>query len=162
MEEKLTTHLSHPYYIKAKEQWEAVRKGQIAKGAEKYDEPFTPSSWSNKELAEHALQENVDQLHYIIGMLERMEEQEIELIKLRNREVIQGDSWRVLLDVKSERIRQDEIHSKESNVYKNLAVLVEEVGEVGTAIQNDDSKNLYEELIQVAAVAVKMAEQVNR
>lgn len=167
MEEKLTALLSHPFYIKAKEQFEVVRQGQIVKGAEKYNEPFTPSSWTNAQLGQHALEEVVDLNHYLCGMIERMEYQNNYILllekqnnELKEREVIQGDSWRVLLDVKSERTRQDNIHPKELNVYKNLAVLIEEVGEVGTALQNNDSKNLYEELIQVAAVAVKMAEQV--
>lgn len=48
-----------------------------------------------------------------------------------------------------------------------LMILMEEVGEVAQAMQKEkgwgkdtDSSNLYEELIQVAAVASAMAEQV--
>jgi len=48
-----------------------------------------------------------------------------------------------------------------------LAILVEEVGEVAQAMQKNsfasketDADNLYEELIQVAAVASAIAEQV--
>ncbi|PWA08670.1 hypothetical protein DCC39_14460 [Pueribacillus theae] len=48
-----------------------------------------------------------------------------------------------------------------------LTILVEEVGEVSQAMQKDctsyknsDASDLYKELIQVAAVAVAIAEQV--
>lgn len=75
MDSKLQIHLAHPFYQQAKEVWEKVREGQIIKGSEKYQEPFTPSSWTNTQLVEHAIQENVDQLHYIVGMQQRMESQ---------------------------------------------------------------------------------------
>lgn len=82
MDSKLQLHLSHPFYQQAKEEWEKVRQGQICKGAEKYPEPFTPSSWTNTQLVEHAIQENVDQLHYIFGMKERMEYQHNYILSL--------------------------------------------------------------------------------
>jgi hypothetical protein len=69
-------HFNHQFYIDARKIWTTHQQEQIKKGAEKYPEPFTPSSWTNEQLVEHALQENVDQLHYIVGMKERMEEQE--------------------------------------------------------------------------------------
>ena len=83
-EEKLQEHLASPFYAKAKKFWEAVRMGQIHKGAEKYEEPFTPSSWTNEELFLHTMMENVDQLHYIVGMKERMDEQQNTIDELRN------------------------------------------------------------------------------
>lgn len=83
-EEKLQEHLASPFYTKAKKFWEAVRIGQIHKGAEKYDEPFTPASWTNDELVIHALMENVDQLHYIYGIKERMDEQQQTIDELNN------------------------------------------------------------------------------
>ncbi|RQW19861.1 hypothetical protein EH196_06865 [Bacillus sp. C1-1] len=72
----LKQHLEHPFYKKAHEARERVRMEQIEKGWQKYPKPFTPSEWSNSELAKHAMQENVDQAVYISGMLERMEEQQ--------------------------------------------------------------------------------------
>lgn len=97
-EEKLQEHLSSPFYKKAKKFWEAVRIGQIHKGAEKYDEPFTPSSWTNEELVVHAIQENVDQLHYIIGMKERMEEQQRTIDELHNEIINQKFAIKGLLE----------------------------------------------------------------
>ncbi|WP_144558494.1 hypothetical protein [Shouchella miscanthi] len=72
----LKQHLEHPFYKEAHEYREAVRREQIEKGCHKYPKPFTPSDWSNSDLAKHAMQENVDQAVYISGMLERMEEQQ--------------------------------------------------------------------------------------
>lgn len=75
-------HLKHPFYQDVNEYREMVRVGQILKGAEKYPEPFTTSSWSNDEIIEHAMQENVDQAHYIYAAKERMEVQRIQIVKL--------------------------------------------------------------------------------
>lgn len=68
----------------------------------------------------------------------------------------------VLDDVVAERWRQVEIHGhqEEKGTDHWLQVLMEEVGEVATALQNGDNENLYEELTQVAATAVKFAEFV--
>lgn len=75
--------------------------------------------------------------------------------------------FRVLVDVSNERRRQEQLvedgkfpwtcaNLLAPDAYK-LAVLVEEVGEVATALVVDQS-NLRLELIQVAAVAVAWAE----
>jgi hypothetical protein len=80
--ERREKHLNHPFYIDARKIWTNHQWAQIEKGAVKYPEPFTPSSWSNEQLVEHAIQENVDQLHYIVGMKERMEEQAKEIERL--------------------------------------------------------------------------------
>ena len=66
----------------------------------------------------------------------------------------------VLHDVKRERMRQDVIHPQELSISDRFVVLGEEVGEVARAIQNNDPDNLYDELIQVAAESVRMAEQI--
>jgi NTP pyrophosphatase (non-canonical NTP hydrolase) len=66
----------------------------------------------------------------------------------------------VLNDVKRERMRQDAIHPQELSISDRFVVLGEEVGEVARAIQNNDPDNLYDELIQVAAESVRMAEQI--
>ena len=76
-------HLDHPFYSEAREYWQSVQEGQIHKGAEKYPEPFNPSNWTARQLLEHAMQENVDQAHYIYGMYTKMYEMEQEIQELR-------------------------------------------------------------------------------
>jgi NTP pyrophosphatase (non-canonical NTP hydrolase) len=66
----------------------------------------------------------------------------------------------VYLEIAKERTRQDEIHA--FHFLLRLSVLMEEVGEVATAIQNGDDANLREELIQVAAVAVRWIEAMDK
>lgn len=74
----------------------------------------------------------------------------------------------VLLDVAKERGRQIRLYGhQQKNNSEWLAVLVEEVGEAAQAMQKDteaakdtDADDLYKELVQVAAVAVKWAEVV--
>src|SRR5690625_7367420 len=67
---------------------------------------------------------------------------------------------KILNDIHQERSRQDHLHQEEKTMSERYVTLGEEIGKVSTAIQNNDKENLYEELIQVAAVAVRMAEQV--
>ena len=76
-------HLDHPFYKEARECWQITQNGQIRKGAEKYPEPFNPANWTIYELMEHAMQENVDQAHYIYGMYTKMYEMEQEIQELR-------------------------------------------------------------------------------
>lgn len=83
MDENLTKHIHHPFYKKVDKLVEDVRMMQLRKGAEKYPEPFTPSSWTGKELAIHALQELRDGQVYVVGMLERIEGLEMENRHLR-------------------------------------------------------------------------------
>jgi NTP pyrophosphatase (non-canonical NTP hydrolase) len=74
----------------------------------------------------------------------------------------------VLYDVKRERMRQDQKWGLQRHDYGTwLQILVEEVGEVAQAMQQQkgwgketDASNLYTELIHVSAVAVAVAEQV--
>jgi NTP pyrophosphatase (non-canonical NTP hydrolase) len=74
----------------------------------------------------------------------------------------------VNMNVFEERLRQNELWGHQRhNQGIWLAILVEEVGEVAQAMQEGmvsqketDSDNLYKELIQVAAVASAIAEQV--
>ncbi len=66
---------------------------------------------------------------------------------------------KVLSDIERERERQDALHPNFSE-HKRLAILVEEVGEVAQSIQEDT--NLYEEIIHVASVCVRWAEEVRR
>jgi NTP pyrophosphatase (non-canonical NTP hydrolase) len=76
--------------------------------------------------------------------------------------------FEALDDVKKERLLQIDKWGYQRHPYPVwLTILVEEVGEVAQAMQSDqiwskdtDDKDLYNELIQVAAVAVAIAEQV--
>lgn len=77
-------------------------------------------------------------------------------------------TFKVLDDINSERINQDEKWGIQRHSYHVwFSILVEEVGEVAEALQkgsvaykSTDADNLYKELIQVAAVATAIAEQV--
>lgn len=73
----------------------------------------------------------------------------------------------VLLNVEQERIYQISKYPENLSLKDDYIALSEEVGEVAQALQSGESwsketdkSNLYHELIQVAAVAVKMAEKV--
>lgn len=78
-------HLEHPFYKDANVYREEVRKEQIIKGAHKYPEPFNPNSWTAKELLQHAMQENVDQAHYIFGLFEKIEEMQTQIYSLEHK-----------------------------------------------------------------------------
>lgn len=58
-----------------------------------------------------------------------------------------------------ERARQDLLHewSQKTN---RFAVLVEEVGEIGAALQEPNQGNLEEELVQLAAVCIRWLEEL--
>lgn len=81
--EEIKRHFSNPLYIKADEMAKQTRIDQIIKGAQKYPEPLNPASWSGKELVIHAFQENIDQQHYLVAMLEKFEEMEREIERLK-------------------------------------------------------------------------------
>jgi NTP pyrophosphatase (non-canonical NTP hydrolase) len=58
-----------------------------------------------------------------------------------------------------ERYRQNIIHPWSKHTPR-LAVIVEELGEIGTALQNNDNDNLKEELTQLAALCVRWLEEL--
>lgn len=58
-----------------------------------------------------------------------------------------------------ERYRQETLHPK-NQLHDYLPILIEEVGEVGTALQNRDELNLKEELVQLCAVCVRWLESI--
>lgn len=75
----------------------------------------------------------------------------------------------ILRDVEQERINQIAQHYENLSLVQDFIVLSEEVGEVAQALQTgqtwaklSDKQDLYKELVQVAAVAIKMAEKVKR
>lgn len=93
-------HLSHQFYRDAHNYREQVRREQILKGAAKYPEPFNPDSWTAQELLQHAMQENVDQGHYISGLAEKVQAIEKELASYKKLNgILQADN-----DVLSEKL----------------------------------------------------------
>ncbi|SMQ75914.1 hypothetical protein SAMN05444673_2564 [Bacillus sp. OV166] len=132
-------HLNHPFYQDANQYREKVRVGQIVKGSKKYPEPFTTASWSNEEIIEHAMQENVDQTHYIYAALERMQALQNDL-----RELEEENIWlnKQLLQAK-ETIRDLKIKDRVSKCLEleehNLR-LAQEIGRL------KDDKDLYQKL----------------
>lgn len=70
MSEEQQDYKPTPFYEDAHTYREAVRRGQIVKGLSKYGRPFNSSDWTAEELLAHAMQENVDQAHYIYGLYE--------------------------------------------------------------------------------------------
>lgn len=73
-----------------------------------------------------------------------------------------------LLHAGMERLKQnDKFGDQKHDIYKWLAILGEEVGEVNKAALHTEyggpeAGNVREELVQVAAVAVKMIENIDR
>ena len=62
-----------------------------------------------------------------------------------------------------ERQRQDEKWGEQNHdVYKWLAILGEEVGEVNKAVLEDNYSEILDELIQIGAVTVAMIESLER
>lgn len=59
---------NYPFYKRSRDLWLETQGKQIEKGLEKYPEPFDPHHWTPQELLEHAMQENVDQHHYMVGL----------------------------------------------------------------------------------------------
>ncbi|PFR93490.1 HNH endonuclease [Priestia megaterium] len=110
------------------------------------------------------------------GNMQRIAE-EFSVDKSTVFKIKKGETWkhlqamyRVNIDMSNERLRQNEIWGvQRHNMGKWLAILAEEFGEVAQAMQgplglttmkDTDADDLYTELIQVAAVACAIAEQV--
>lgn len=67
--------------------------------------------------------------------------------------------------INKERDRQDEKHPNQNLdtfIYMGCQILGEEVGEVNKAWLEQDSNNLVEELVQVAAVCVRWLELIEK
>jgi hypothetical protein len=102
-------HLGHPFYADVNQYRETVRREQILKGAHKYPEPFTTASWTNQQIIDHAMQENVDQAHYIYAALERFKQYEKECAELvRMIEVLtnERDEWKQEAKLAHEEIKK--------------------------------------------------------
>jgi hypothetical protein len=73
----------YPFYQKARDLWLSTQVRQVAKGLEKYDEPFTPQHWSPRELLDHALEESVDMTHYLVGLKELLDDKDALIERLQ-------------------------------------------------------------------------------
>lgn len=85
--ENLTLNFNKPepdfsFYKKARELWKETQQMQIEKGMEKYPEPFNPFSWTPAQLLLHAMQENVDQMHYMVGLYDQLASMESKIEEL--------------------------------------------------------------------------------
>ena len=73
------------------------------------------------------------------------------------------DKKKILQLILEERQKQDEKWGEQNhNIYKWLAILGEEVGEVNKAALEDNYKDIIDELIQIGAVTVAMIESLER
>lgn len=133
-QENLMRHHNSPFYLSAQEYWLATQRGQIEKGAGKYPEPFNPDSWTAKELADHAMQENVDQAHYITGLLHKLEKME-----------------QVKIDIESQHRATEELYDAEMDKRRMLTNFISTEFN-GTPLAGQDS-------IDVAIMVMKEQEQ---
>lgn len=101
-----------PFYQKSRQLWTDTQETQIIKGLVKYPEAFNPMSWTPIELLHHALQESVDLVHYLVGLMDHIELLETT-VKEQNREL---------------RLKDEEIAHLKYVIagYKNEAYLAEE------------------------------------
>ena len=73
------------------------------------------------------------------------------------------DKKKILQLILEERQKQDKKWGEQNhNIYKWLAILGEEVGEVNKAALEDNYKDTINELIQIGAVTVAMIESLER
>lgn len=68
------------------------------------------------------------------------------------------DRMEIVNEIIDERKYQDETHDFPEPL--RMAILAEEVGEVASALQNGNTDYLIEELVQVAAVAMRWIEHL--
>jgi hypothetical protein len=61
-------------YTKAQEVFQKIQNQQIQKGLEKYNTPLKSENHTIEELVLHALEENIDQLHYLVAILEKVQD----------------------------------------------------------------------------------------
>lgn len=92
MSNSIEKQLNNPFYKKVEKIRNEVKMQQLEKAVDKYPEPFNPRSWTGRQLVEHALQENYDQLNYIVGLYDRIEMQD-ELITDLEADVCKLDNY---------------------------------------------------------------------
>jgi hypothetical protein len=66
--ESILTHYNNPLYGQASSWWLRVQGEQISKGISKYPTPLRAEDWTFAQFLEHAMQENVDQAHYLTAL----------------------------------------------------------------------------------------------
>lgn len=66
--ESVLTHFNNPLYGQASSWWMRVQGEQIGKGVSKYPTPLRSQDWTFSQFLEHAMQENVDQAHYLTAL----------------------------------------------------------------------------------------------
>lgn len=67
---------------------------------------------------------------------------------------------KILLDIAIERHRQNDLHPQELSLAMRFVTIMEEAGEVAEALQEENYKQVYKELIETASCAARMAEDV--
>jgi len=67
---------------------------------------------------------------------------------------------KIINDINRERSRQDHLHPGKLPPAMRFITIMEESGEVAEALQDNNMKAVYRELIDVAASCVRMAEEV--
>jgi NTP pyrophosphatase (non-canonical NTP hydrolase) len=67
---------------------------------------------------------------------------------------------KIINDINRERSRQDYLHPEKLPSAMRTVTIMEELGEVAKALQDDNARAVYRELIDVAASCVRMAEEV--
>lgn len=74
-----------PFYRKALQLFAKTQTAQIEKGLKKYPEAFNPHNWTPDELLNHALEESVDLVHYLVGLKELLDAKDKEIEKYKDR-----------------------------------------------------------------------------
>jgi hypothetical protein len=77
--------MTTPFYEKARNLFLRTQDAQIQKGLLKYPEPFNPMSWTPQELLNHALEESVDLVHYLVGLKEQLDKKDDEITILKHK-----------------------------------------------------------------------------
>lgn len=85
-ERRKKEHLENWLYREARDVTENIRIEQIIKGAEKYEVPLGDADWTAKGLINHALQENIDQNHYLTMLVFKVHQMEL-LLKEKDHEM---------------------------------------------------------------------------
>lgn len=102
MSDNLHRHLDNPLYKQALAFWRAIQQRQIKKGAAKYPEPLGYYNWKPLELINHAVEENVDQMHYLTALKQNTNDMENAIqFLLRNIEKEENHiDWRTVESLK--------------------------------------------------------------
>lgn len=76
---KLEELVDYPFYKTSRDLFIEIQAKQIHKGFSKYGEVFNPQKWSAEELLNHAMEEAVDEQHYLVGIYMKLKEWESNL-----------------------------------------------------------------------------------